>query len=70
LRATIYYFAPDVKEQHWYWITPGSVIGVALWAIASIGLRVYLHFFNSYTRLGRCRSLGKRCSKRKNLVRV
>ena len=26
--AVIYYFAPDVKEQHWYWITPGSVVGV------------------------------------------
>jgi membrane protein len=49
--ATIYYVAPDVEEQHWYWITPGSVAGVALWAIASAGLRVYLHFFNSYTRI-------------------
>lgn len=49
--ATIYYFAPDVEEQHWYWITPGSIAGVALWAIASVGLRVYLHFFNSYTRI-------------------
>lgn len=48
--AIVYYFAPDVEEQHWYWITPGSVIGVLLWAAASAGLRVYLHFFNSYTR--------------------
>ena len=22
--ALIYYYAPDVKERHWYWITPGS----------------------------------------------
>lgn len=49
--ATIYYFAPDVEEQYWYWITPGFVAGVALWAIASAGLRAYLHFFNSYTRI-------------------
>ena len=48
--ATLYYFAPDVKDQHWYWITPGSVAGVALWALASAGLRAYLHFFNTYTR--------------------
>jgi len=48
--AVIYYFAPDVKEQHWYWITPGSVIGVSLWALASASLRVYLHFFNTYNR--------------------
>jgi membrane protein len=49
--ALIYYFAPDIKEQHWYWITPGSVVGLALWAIASVGLRIYLDFFNSYTRI-------------------
>jgi membrane protein len=48
--ALIYYFAPDVKERHWYWITPGSVVGVLLWAGASAGLRAYLHFFNSYSR--------------------
>jgi len=48
--AVIYYFAPDVEEQHWYWITPGSVIGMMLWAMASAGLRVYLRFFDSYTR--------------------
>jgi membrane protein len=48
--ATIYYFAPDVEEQHWYWITPGSVVGVLLWAAASAGLRGYLHFFNTYSK--------------------
>jgi len=48
--ALIYYFAPDVKERHWYWITPGSVIGVFVWAAASAGLRAYLHFFNTYSR--------------------
>src|SRR5690348_12945743 len=26
--AVIYYFAPNVEEQHWYWLTPGSVLGV------------------------------------------
>jgi membrane protein len=48
--ALVYYFAPDVEEQYWYWITPGSVIGVTLWAAASAGLRAYLHFFNNYTK--------------------
>lgn len=46
--SIIYYFGPDVEEQHWYWITPGSLIGVLLWIAASAGFRVYLHFFNSY----------------------
>ncbi len=48
--AVIYYFAPNVHEQHWYWLTPGSVLGVVFWAIASVALRVYLHFFNSYSK--------------------
>lgn len=48
--AVIYYFAPDVHERHWYWITPGSVVGVLVWAVASGVLRVYLHFFNNYSK--------------------
>ncbi len=48
--AAIYYFAPNVEEQHWYWITPGSVVGVAMWAVASAAMRLYLHFFNSYSK--------------------
>jgi membrane protein len=48
--AMVYYFAPDVEEQHWYWITPGSIIGVAIWAMASGVLRAYLHFFNTYSK--------------------
>jgi len=48
--AVIYYFAPNVEEQHWYWLTPGSVLGVVFWGIASVVLRLYLHFFNSYSK--------------------
>jgi membrane protein len=47
--SIIYYFAPNVEERKWYWVTPGSAAGVALWLIASVGFRVYLHFFNSYS---------------------
>ena len=48
--ALIYYFGPDLKEQHWYWITPGSLVGVLLWLAASFGIRGYLHFFNNYSK--------------------
>jgi membrane protein len=48
--AVIYYFAPNVEEQHWYWLTPGSVLGVVFWAVASAVLRLYLYFFNSYSK--------------------
>ena len=49
LFAVIYYWAPDVKHRQWRWLTPGSAIGIVGWALASVGLRIYLHFFNSYT---------------------
>ena len=48
--SLIYFFGPDIKEQHWYWITPGSIVGVLLWLVSSFGFRVYLHFFNSYSK--------------------
>ncbi len=47
--SIIYYFGPDLKERKWYWVTPGAVTGVALWLVASLGFRLYLHFFNSYS---------------------
>lgn len=49
--ALVYYYGPDVKEQHWYWITPGSLIGVALWLAVSFAFREYLKFFNSYNKM-------------------
>jgi len=48
--ALIYYFSPDVQFPVWHWISPGSVAGVFLWAVVSFALRVYLHFFNSYSK--------------------
>ena len=47
--AVLYYYAPDVEQQKWYWITPGSVIGVGLWILASAGFRIYLHYGNTYS---------------------
>jgi len=47
--ALIYFFAPDLHEQAWKWLTPGAAIGVVLWLVVSIAFRAYLHFFNSYS---------------------
>jgi membrane protein len=48
--SLIYYLAPDLNEQKWVWITPGSMIGVALWLLVSFGFKLYLHFFDSYSK--------------------
>ena len=47
--SIVYYFGPNVEQRKWFWITPGSGVGVLLWLAASIGFRVYLHFFNNYS---------------------
>lgn len=47
--ALLYYWGPDAKQQ-WQWITPGSLVGVLTWIGASLLFRVYLHFFNSYSK--------------------
>ena len=45
----MYYFCPDVPNSRWRWFTPGGLIGLAGWVAGSLGLRVYLHYFNSYS---------------------
>ena len=49
LFGLIYYFAPDVKNKRWHWLTPGAAIGIAGWLLASVAFRVYLHFSPNYT---------------------
>jgi membrane protein len=44
----VYYFAPDLKDQKWHWVTPGAVVAVVLWLAVSFAFRAYLHYFNSY----------------------
>jgi membrane protein len=47
--AITYYFAPNVPNRRWHWLTPGAILGVILWMAVSFGLRVYLHFFSTYS---------------------
>ena len=47
--AVVYYMAPDVKQPEWRWLTPGAAISIVLWVVSSLGLRIYLHYFNSYS---------------------
>jgi membrane protein len=49
LWALIYHVLPDV-EQTFKFITPGSVLGVVLWVLASWGFSRYVSSFASYDR--------------------
>ncbi|WP_437754792.1 YihY/virulence factor BrkB family protein [Sorangium sp. So ce1389] len=45
--ATLYYVLPDV-EQTFKFITPGSIVAVVIWALASLGFSFYVGRFGSY----------------------
>ncbi|XXY54581.1 YihY/virulence factor BrkB family protein [Sorangium sp. So ce269] len=45
--ATLYYVLPDV-EQKFKFITPGSVVAVVIWILASLGFSFYVSRFGSY----------------------
>lgn len=47
--SLIYYFSPDVRDQRWYFVTPGSIVGVGLWLLVSYAFRLYLQYFDSYS---------------------
>lgn len=47
--ALVYYFLPNVK-QRFRLITPGSVVAVLAWFVASLGFRLYVSHFTSYAR--------------------
>jgi membrane protein len=49
--AWIYYVTPDVEQRAFRWVTPGAVLGVSLWLLASFGFSVYLSHFSSLAAL-------------------
>jgi len=48
LLATLYWAAPNVRQPGFRWITPGSVLAVALWLIASGAFAFFVANFSSY----------------------
>jgi membrane protein len=47
--SLVYYCGPNLAQYRRRWITPGSLFGMLLWLASSAGLRIYLHFFNTYS---------------------
>jgi membrane protein len=48
--AVLYYGAPNVRHPGFRWITPGGVLGVLLWLLASAGFAFYVANFGSYNK--------------------
>jgi membrane protein len=40
--ALIYYVTPDVKQRAFHLLTPGAVVGVLLWLLASLAFSLYV----------------------------
>ena len=47
--SIVYRFAPNVHDQKLHWIVPGSVVALVVWFLASLGLRLYLRVYDSYS---------------------
>ena len=48
--GVIYYTAPNVKVPGFKWITPGSLIAVFVWIVASAGFAFYVANFGAYDK--------------------
>jgi membrane protein len=48
LFAVIYAFAPDLEHRRFSWISPGSVLGVVIWLVASALFFFYVSNFGNY----------------------
>ncbi|MEO7262069.1 MAG: YihY/virulence factor BrkB family protein [Jatrophihabitantaceae bacterium] len=48
--AVLYYAAPNVKQPGIQWISPGGVLAVLIWVIASAGFAFYVSNFGSYNK--------------------
>jgi membrane protein len=48
LLGVLYWASPNVRHPGWRWVTPGTVVAVALWLAASAGFSAYVNNFASF----------------------
>jgi membrane protein len=48
--AVLYYWAPNVRQRAFRWISPGSVFAVLVWTVATAGFAFYVASFGSYDK--------------------
>jgi membrane protein len=48
--AFLYWAAPNVKQPKFRWISPGGVLAVVIWLLASAAFAVYVANFGSYNK--------------------
>lgn len=50
LFSIVYYVAPNHPRPRWQWLSPGALLGTAVWALISLGFSLYTSSFGSYGR--------------------
>jgi len=50
LIAFLYYLAPNVKQPRFRWVSPGGLVAVTIWALATVGFFLYVKNFGSYNK--------------------
>jgi membrane protein len=48
--AILYYASPNVKQRGFKWVTPGSLVALVGWIVASAGFAFYVANFGSYNK--------------------
>ncbi len=48
--AVLYYASPNVKLRGFQWVTPGSLVAIVVWVIASALFALYVSNFGSYDK--------------------
>jgi membrane protein len=48
--AFLYWAAPNAKQPGFRWISPGGILGVVVWILASLAFALYLANFASYNK--------------------
>jgi membrane protein len=46
----IYYASPNVKQRGFKWVTPGGLVALVVWLVASGGFALYVSQFGSYNK--------------------
>jgi len=48
--AILYYASPNAKLRGFRWVTPGSLVAIVVWILASAGFGIYVANFGSYDK--------------------